>query len=192
MIAWLTGKIKYKGEKFIILDVGDVGYKVFVSSKTLSQIKEGQSVEIFTHQHLREDVSDLFGFLTLEELRFFEAVISVAGVGPRVSMNILAEASILEIKKAIIRGDILFFDSIPGIGRKKAERFILELKDKIDVMPGEKGEKTEVADHDVVEALVKLGYGRKEAQQTVRQMPAEIRETKEKIKWALKSLGKNI
>lgn len=204
MISWLSGKIKYKGKKFIILDVNGVGYKVFVSSKTLSQInspsnsslnrggEKGGDIELFIHQHLREDTSDLFGFLTFEEMQFFEAILSVAGVGPRVGMNILAEAPILEIKKAIVSGDVLFFDSIPGIGRRKAERFIVELKDKIDIMPREKEERSVVADHDVVDALVKLGYKRREAQIAVRQIPSEIKETKEKVKWVLKSLGKNV
>lgn len=190
MISWLSGKIKYKGEKFVILDVGGVGYKVFVSAKTLSKIKEKEKVEFFVYQYLREDTSDLFGFLTFEELQFFEAILSVAGVGPRVGMNILAEAPISEIKRAIVRGDVLFFDSIPGIGRRKAERFILELKDKIEIVSTEKLQKGEVADRDVVDALVKLGYKKREVQALIRQIPAEICETKEKIKWVLKNLGR--
>lgn len=186
MISWLSGRIKYRGEKFIILDVVGCGYKIYVSQKTLSNLKGKEKAELFTYLYVREDVLDLYGFLTFDELQFFEGILSVAGVGPKVAMNILAQASILEIKKAVARGDVLFFDSIPGIGRRKAERFILEFKDKIKIVP----EKEEATDSDVVDALIKLGYSRREAQAALAEISSDITNVKEKIKEALKILAK--
>lgn len=192
MLSYLRGKIKYLNADFVILDVNGLGYKVFITPKTftlLKKQKENAAVEFFTHLRLREDVQELYGFLTYEELEFFELVISVQGVGPRAGLHIMSEASILEIKKALARGDVDFFDKVPGIGRKKAKRFVLELQDKIGYLP-QKGEAGRAGFDDAISALKNLGYKDSEAHQALRQVPEEIKEISKRVKYALKILSK--
>jgi holliday junction DNA helicase RuvA len=191
MISWLSGKIIHKERNFIILNVGGVGYKVNISVKTFSSLENKDEAEFYTYQNVHEDILDLYGFLSFDELQFFEAILSVSGIGPKVGLSILGEASVGEIKSAVAREDILFFNSIPGIGKKTAERFIIEIRNKIETIALSAGE--EGGDNsDVVEALAQLGYSRKEALDIVKQIPKNIESEKEKITWALKNLGKDI
>ncbi|MEW6407876.1 MAG: Holliday junction branch migration protein RuvA [Patescibacteria group bacterium] len=192
MLSYFRGKIKYLNADFVILDVKGLGYKIFITPKTynlLKKQKENVEAEFFTHLRLREDVQELYGFLTYPELEFFELIISVQGVGPRAGLQIMSEAPILDIKSALARGDVDFFDKVPGIGRKKAKRFVIELQDKIDLLP-EKGEEGEANFDDAVSALKNLGYKENEVRQALRQVPNEIKDIGKKVKYALKILSK--
>lgn len=192
MLSYLRGKIKYLNTDFVILDVRGLGYKIFITPKTynlLKKQKENTEVEFFTHLRLREDVQELYGFLTYKELEFFELIISVQGIGPRAGLQIMSEASILDIKSALARGDVDFFDKVPGIGRKKARRFIVDLQDKIDFL-SEEGKEGETNFDDAVSALKNLGYKENEVRQALRQVPNEIKDISKKIKYALRLLSK--
>ena len=192
MISWIKGKIIHINDKYLILSSNNVGYKVFISEKTYFKIKDKEETELYTHTHVREDMLDLYGFGTLDEMNFFEAVLSVSGIGPKVGLAILAQGPVSEIKRAIASGDILFFNAVSGIGKKKAERFIMELKDKIEVILPEKESVNLKDSEEVVEALKQLGYSNKEAIEIVRQTPDNLKRAEDKITWALKNIGNNM
>jgi Holliday junction DNA helicase RuvA len=192
MISWIKGKIIYKSERFVIIDTNGVGYKVYISEKTYFDIKDKKETEFFIHTHVREDILDLYGFLSFEEMMFFEAILSVSGIGPKMGLAILAQGSVQEIKKAVVSNDILFFVAISGIGRKKAERFILEMKDKIEAILPEKKNVNMKDSEEIIEALKQLGYSNKEAIEIVRQTPDNLKRMEDKLTWALKNIGSNI
>ena len=189
MIITLNGKIDYKGLGFIILEVGGIGYKIFVNTETLTKIKENKNYKLYIHQYIRENSQDLYGFLNLEELELFELLLSVSGIGPKASQAILSRAKPNQIKSAIIEGDLELFTTVSGVGRKMATRIILELKGKISIEDlsiltsgGDFGE--------ILEALKNLGYRAQEARKILAKMPKNLKNSEEKIKWALQQLSK--
>jgi Holliday junction DNA helicase RuvA len=191
MIALLEGKIEFKGEKFILIVVNGVGYKVFVGSETLRKIPEkGGQVKLWTHQYVREDAVELYGFLNFAELEFFETLINVPGIGPKGGLGILGIAPLDILKKAIAAGDTSYLTRVSGIGRKTAEKIVLELKDKLAGrgVTIEAPELTEEAD--ALEALMQLGYSQREAREALANVPQEVRSVERRIKEALKRLGK--
>lgn len=192
MISWIKGNIINLNEKSVIVNSGNVGYKVFISEKTYLKIKEKQEIELFTHTHVREDMLNLYGFETFDEMVFFEAILSVNGIGPKVGLAILAQGTVNEIKNAVASKDILFFNAVSGIGRKKAERFIMEIKDKIDLILPEKESANIKDSEEVIEALKQLGYTNREAIDIVRQVPDSLKRAEDRITWALKNIGNNI
>ncbi len=131
MIALLSGKIAYKGISHIVVDTQGVGYRVFIPLTTFYELPEaGQTVTLHIHTSVKEDAIHLFGFYTLQERELFQLMISVSGIGPKVAMNILSGISSSELLEAISGGNLAKLITIPGIGRKMAERLILELKEK--------------------------------------------------------------
>jgi len=191
MIIFLRGIIKKIREEFIILDVRGVGYQVFCTRQALHglQNKAGE-VEIYTHQHIREDSQELYGFLTLEELDLFEIIISVSGVGPSIGLAILDIAGVSDIKKAIATANVDYLTRVPGIGRKKAELIILDLKSKMDVLAGSDDLNLSDDNSDSVNALVRLGYSRTEALAALENVPQDVKDAGERIKLALQDIGK--
>lgn len=190
MISYLKGKIKSKTDECIVLDVQGVGYKVFLSQSTLKKIgKENDQVGLHTYLYIGEGVMELYGFLTLEEEEFFQSLLDVAGVGPKAAIKILGLASLDQIKQAIASEDVAFLDSVPGIGRKKAERIVLDLKSKIAIkeIPSQK---LSAVQKEALDALVKLGYSSLEAKKALLEVSEKTTEAKEIIKKALKILGK--
>ena len=185
MIGSIRGKIILKTEKFLIVENGGVGYKLYTPTSVLADIKKTDT-EIFfwTHTHVREDALDLYGFLDPEELGFFEMLINVSGIGPRSALAILGIASIDTLKQAIGTGDTSYLTKISGIGRKTAEKIVIELRDKMS------GENTESlgAELDSMEALKSLGYGQNEIREALKKVRGEL-DTNKKIKEALKILG---
>ncbi len=191
MISYLKGKISYIGESNIEVIVNDIGYKVFVAGEILSKVKIGKELELYTHQHVREDALDLFGFDSREKLNLFEKLIGVSGIGPKTGLGVLALATVEEIESAIIRGDASILTKVSGIGKKTAERIVLELKNKFKghtELVGEKSEQSE--DADVLDALVGLGYTIDQARLALRQIDSKIKGSEEKIKACLKILSK--
>lgn len=190
MISYLKGKIKLAGDGFVILDVAGVGYRVYTTHKLLSNIRtEAAEVELFVYQHIREDTLDLFGFSSVDELDFFEIILSVSGVGPRMGLAVLEISSVDDIKKAIGTSNVDFLTQVPGIGRKKAELIILELKNKMDVLVDGKTVAVSEKDADAVNALMRLGYNQQEARLALEGIPDDVKDVGERVKLALKGIG---
>lgn len=188
MIGQLTGKISFIEARFVILDVNGVGYKVFVSGETLNKLKIAEEkISFWTHLVVREDVLDLYGFLSKEELEFFELLISISGVGPKGALSILSLAPPETLKKAISSGNTSYLTQVSGIGRKIAEKIVLELRDKISHLASSDSNLDQEAE--TIMALEALGYSSKEAREALRKIPKEITDTSEQIKEVLKQLS---
>ncbi|NQV13252.1 MAG: Holliday junction branch migration protein RuvA [Parcubacteria group bacterium] len=191
MISYLKGKIKLAGEDFIILAVSGVGYRVYTTHKMLGSIRNSkEEIELFIHQHIREDSLDLFGFSSMTELDFFEIITSVSGVGPRIGLAVLEISSVDDLKQAIGTSNVDFLTRVPGIGRKKAELIILELKSKMDVLIDGKLVAISEKDSDAVNALIRLGYKKPEAVLALEGIPDDVKDVGERVKLALKGIGK--
>ncbi len=189
MIALLEGKIELKTDKFVILKSGGVGYKVFCGVNTLEKLPSaGAEAKLFTHLYPRENILDLYGFLSFEELEFFEMLISVSGIGPKAGLAVLSIASLRELKASIASGQVSLLTKVSGIGKKMAERVILELGNKI-LVSGREVSKL-VADDEAVEALVSLGYQQRLAREALKQIPPKVKGIANRLKEALKILGK--
>jgi Holliday junction DNA helicase RuvA len=172
MIARLTGKLTTKNPGELILDVGGVGYQVFIPLSTFYELPErGDPLSLQIYTAVRENAIELYGFLTLQEKELFKLLLNVSKIGPKLAQNILSGISSEDLKTAIITGDILKLNAIPGIGKKTAERLILELKDKVPKAQAAEQEITalpgEVLD-DALSALLNLGYKRTLAERTVK------------------------
>jgi len=186
MISYLSGTIILKKDKFVIIEVAGIGYKVFLSRQTLLKLPEiGQNIKLFTYQNVKEEVLDLYGFLTYGEFEFFETLMDIRGVGPRSALDISQLGSLDKIKERILQQDEKIFEGIPGIGAKKAGTIILELTGKIKML----GQKSQSAD-EAENALVQLGFTKQQAKEALGYVPAEIKKTEERVKAALKILGK--
>lgn len=186
MIGSIKGKIILKTDRFLIVETGGVGYKISVSPDTLSKLKKiDTEVFFWTHTHVREDILDLYGFLDRQELEFFEMLINVSGIGPKGALSILGIASIETLKKAIGTGDTAYLTKISGIGRKTAEKIVIELRDKI----GESKTGTSLqGELDAMEALKSLGYSQNEAREALKKCSPNTN-TNTKIREALKILA---
>jgi len=192
MISYLKGKAVLCRWGVIILDVNGVGYKINVDPQiniSPDIVDSQKDVELFVHEHIREDVDDLYGFLTYQELELFEKLISVSGVGPKVGQAILSSSSCEKIIHAIAEDNVAFFTAISGVGKKVAAKIILELKSKLGGSEFSLNKLNE--SNDVFDALLALGYKKQEIQAVVNQIPIEIEKTEEKIKWCLKNLAKS-
>lgn len=175
MITFLDGMIEDKQPTHLVLNVGGVGYEVIIPLSSYDRLPaQGERCRVLTHYHVREDAHQLFGFMTAEERRVFLLLLGVSGIGPKTSLSVLSGLSVREIKLAITSGDVKRLSSISGIGRKTAERMVVELKDKFgagEVMEaavsGVVAGAEEVKLRDAVLALISLGYKRPEAQDMV-------------------------
>ncbi len=181
MIAWLKGTLFSKAADRIVVDVAGVGYEVIIPFSTYYDLGEvGTTVGLHIHTHVREDTLSLYGFLTTLEKRLFTMLIQVSGVGPRLAIAALSGLPGEELIRALASGDVVRLSSIPGIGKKTAERLVLELKDKVRTVMTESGKGLEMptpistVQSDVVSALVNLGYGRPVAEKAVSQVVKEI------------------
>lgn len=190
MIATLHGKLQHRADDGIIVNVGGVGFRVRVPVRILADLGAvGSDVNLFTHLHVREDDLSLYGFSSEDELRLFETLLTVSGIGPKVALGILSAASSETLRLAIAQGNVDVLTTFPGIGKKTAQRMVLELKSKIDVSGlGEMGELTP-ADEDVMNALINLGYSAAEAARAAQAVPASAKTTEERIRVALQNLG---
>ena len=195
MIASLYGKIILKRDKFIILEVGQIGYKVFLSSQNLLKLPEigadindptSLSIRLFCFQNVKEDTLDLYGFLTYDELDFFETLMDIRGVGPKSALDIAALGSLEKVKDRILAGDVKIFQGIPGIGTKKAMTIILELTGKIKMLSTAK---SKASGDSAEDALTQLGFSRSQAKEALKNVPTSVKDMEERVRLALKSLG---
>ncbi len=192
MIGLLKGKIVYKSDLYIIVDVHGVGYKVFVGTTTLSDTDlHKDEITIFTYTHVREDSLDLYGFIDPADLRLFEYLIGVSGVGCKTALGIFSVGKRDEITNAILRADADFFTAVPRLGKKNAQKIIIELKSKLgstadlDLSGGGSDNAT------VIEALKQFGYSSSEINSALKSLKDKNINENEKIRLALKYLGRS-
>jgi len=187
MLAYLKGTINYKTSSYLVVNVGNAGYKVYAVPTLLAEISQGEEIVLHLHQYVRENVIELYGFKTREGLEIFEDLISISGVGPKSALKTLTVARPADIRNAIQKGDPGMLTKVSGIGVKTAEKIILELKGKIEVR---EDEATSPEDSDIIDALVGLGYKTNRAREIVKKIPEDVRGSSARIREALRLLGK--
>jgi len=176
MIGLLTGKVVSKSPTDIILDVGGVGYHIFVSLTTFERLpQESDELTLYILTYVREDVISLYGFLTREEKELFAQLLKVSGIGPKTALALLSGLTPSELANAVVQEDVVRLSAIPGIGRKTAERIIVDLKDRLTSGSTEIRvfDPKENIYNDVISALVNLGYQKKEVEKVLKQMPID-------------------
>ncbi len=170
MIAQIHGRLLRKAPQEAVVDVGGVGYRITIPLSTFYRVGEpGSEVTLLTHTHVREDALALFGFLTAVEQALFERLIAVSGVGPKLAISVLSGIEAPELVAALHGGDVARLTRIPGVGKKTAERLVVELKDKVQELAASAAEPApkSPATEDLASALVHLGYSRPEAERAV-------------------------
>ncbi len=199
MIAYIKGTLDTKTNTFVIIDVQGIGYKVFMPPKSINKVGEiGDTVKIYTYYYVREDNISLYGFSSNEELRMFELLISVSGVGAKSAITMLSEITPSSFALAVITDDISKLVAIPGVGKKTAARIILELKDKLKTENAiETNEEENIISqkdnntNEAIAALRVLGYTGREIENVLEKIDTKDLELEEIIKQALKYLAKN-
>ena len=201
MIAYLKGIVTHRLVEAVYVNVHDVGYRVYVPRSVQSQLQVGEETCLYTYTNVREDAIQLYGFLTIEDYELFLMLISVSGVGPKLGLGILSAISPDQFVGLIISGDTKGLQKLPGIGKKSAERLVLELKDKIESLgiagtftPGGTISALVKAPvgvtEEVVEALMALGYSAQEVQPVVQDVYDGTQEVPELLKQVLATFGK--
>lgn len=189
MISLLHGKVVETGNRYVIVDVHDVGYKVSVTDDALHALKIGTEANLWTHMAVREDSMTLYGFTTKKEKDFFELLITVSSIGPKTALNILSLVSSDSLISAIRSGTTAHLVKVSGIGRKTAEKIVLELKDKLGGVAGGDIIIGMSSDIDAIEALKALGYSADEAREALKKVGKDVEDTGAKVKAALKVLS---
>jgi len=189
MLGFIEGTVKAVRQSHLIILTGGVGYKVAVLKETLNRTKEGSPASFWLYTAVREDALDLFGFTDDQELRFFELLLGVSGIGPKSALAVLDIASVETLRSAIATGNAGYLTNVSGIGKKTAEKIVLELKDKL------KGEFAASSaafkgDEEALEAMRSLGYSAAEARDALRKVPQELVTGSERLREALKLLGR--
>ncbi|MDO8183643.1 MAG: Holliday junction branch migration protein RuvA [bacterium] len=192
MIGELQGQVSSLGEREFILTVGGVGFKILASTATLAALTKAGPVPVrlLTHLAVREDALELYGFVDSSERDLFLLLISVSGIGPKSALAILSLAPVKILREAIASGQTDYLTRVSGIGKKSAGKIIVELKDKLLAL-GETEDSYLGGDADALDALISLGYNRREAREALQALPHEKRDVAERVKAALKLLGKN-
>ncbi len=191
MIGFLRGQVLFRDDPYVYIDVQGVGYKVLATREVITASNDPEkTILIYTYTHVREDTLELFGFLHTEDLKLFEKFIAISGIGPKTAVQIFSFGSRREIVEAIIAGNVNFFTAVPRLGRKNAQKIILELKSKF----AQGGDELALLDdasihHDVVTALQSMGFSHGEIQTALKSVPQDI-SVDETLKHVLKSLGK--
>lgn len=186
MIGYLKGTIIHQDLKSVVLDVSGVGYKIHTNTAILENGKQ-KELEFWTYLAVRENAQDLYGFKTKEELDFFELLISVSGIGPKSALGILTIATLPNLRHAISTGDISHLTKVSGIGKKNAEKIVIELKDKLQGLSDDMSYSMS-GDVDALDALKSLGFGEREAREALKKVTG-TEDAGEKVKKALKLLS---
>jgi len=190
MISFLRGRIINKGLNYAIIETANIGYQVFCGETLLNDLRLDSEVEVYTHHQVREEASDLYGFKNLEDLELFELLLTVSGVGPKSALGIISIATADDIKEAIIRGDANLLTKVSGIGKKTAERLVLELKNKIIRSGGIPTtiNSASLGGSDEIDALMSLGYSLSEARAALNAVDSAVSDSGERVKAALKKM----
>ncbi len=191
MIGYLKGNVVLLDGSSLILYVHGVGYKVTAANNLLTTVHLNTEASIFTHTHVREDQLDLYGFASYQDLKLFEYFIGVSGIGPKTAIGIFSLGSREEIVQALQKADVDFFTGVPRLGKKNAQKLIIELKNKI----GGEGElaldgETNTVSSDTIQALLSIGFSEKEARDAVRLVGDTGETVNQKVKLALKAMGR--
>lgn len=190
MIGVLEGNVRLKKLDSFILMVGGIGYVIFPPVQLLAQVHQGDDLTLYTHTHVREDALSLFGFATTEELELFELLLTVSGIGPKTALSVV-DRGVVHVRQAVVAADVDFFTTIPRLGRKNAQKVIIELKSKLgslselDLSGSITGETQEL-----IEMLTVVGFSKAEAQSALKALPSHAVTIEDKIREALKLLGK--
>ncbi len=191
MIASLKGLIESLNSSYAIIDVSGVGYKVLLPSNVLTKLKKGEKIKFSIYTHVRDDTLDLFGFLSEDELFLFEHLISVSGVGPKTALSIFSIGGVEEIIKAINLADVDFFTSVPRLGKKNAQKIIIELKGRLgSSVDLDLTGKSSAENNDVIAALKNFGFSSEEISKVLKEIKEKGETAEEKIKLALRQLGR--
>ena len=197
MFAYIQGSLEVKSINYVVVENNGIGYKIYMSSKSIGTIGNiGEQVKVHIHYHVREDDISLYGFNSEEELRMFEILINVSGVGVKSALTMLSDITPSSFALAVINDDVTRLTKVPGVGKKTAQRLILELKDKLkseDIASEEievEEKKNNNINNDVVVALQVLGYSKKEAETVLEKIDTNGLSIEETIKQALKYLGR--
>jgi len=185
MLATLHGKITEIFLDFFILEVNGTGYRLKCHNGTLASLITGQEKKVYLHEHIREDAYDLYAFLTMDELDFFERLLSVSGVGPKVALAVCSAAPLDNLRARLTQGDVDWLASLPGLGKKTAQKIILELKGKLVEVTG-----TSETDRELVETLTNLGYTAFQAREAAKKVSPDIHDPAERLRAALKILSR--
>lgn len=192
MISYLKGTILLKERNFEIIDVSGVGYKVYVSASSITNSgKVGDVAKFWTYLSVRENALDLYGFTTREEVHMFEMLLGVSGIGPKSALGIMSIAPVGTLVSAISSGDSSYLTKVSGIGKKIAQKIVIELQGKLGVAIKESDGKNMKEDFDVMEGLQSLGYSSVEARAALSKISPNVKGTGERIKEALKNIGNN-
>jgi len=190
MISALSGTVRHKDLNALVVDVGGVGYRVMVTTETALEVTPSSPVFLWTHLVVRETALELFGFLEKELLDAFELLITISGIGPKTALGILNVATPEMLRQAVASGDTTYLTRVSGIGKKNAEKIVMELKDKLKTGPKDKSLDTR-SEGDALEALVSLGYTERDAREALKRVPKEVKGASERVKSALKVLSQN-
>lgn len=190
MIATLTGKVSEKLREVVVLDVNGVGYGVLVTAEDHGRLKVGDSKKLYVYEHIREANHDLYGFLHPETQTLFELLLGVNGIGPRMALNMLSIGTVTEVSKAIAAGDVKYIQSANGVGKKVAERVVVDLKDKVGLPSSDTGglfiSSAAAQKDEAVQALVALGFSSADAISALVDVDAKL-PTDQRVKQALKA-----
>lgn len=190
MISALSGTVRHKDLNALVVDVSGIGYKVLVPTETALEVTLSQPIFLWTHLVVRETSLELFGFLDKETLNIFELLITISGIGPKTALGILNVATPATLRQAVATGDTSYLTRVSGIGKKNAEKIVLELKDKLKVSQEDTPLDTRI-EGDALEALVSLGYSERDAREALKKVPKETTGASERVKAALKLLSQN-
>lgn len=190
MISHLTGTALFVRDTHVVLGVQGVGYKVHVTPRLLDHARTTREISLHIHTVVREDALELFGFPTYEELELFQLLIGISGIGPRSALGIIGLESIEKLVSAIAHGDVGYLTKVSGVGKKSAEKIVLELRDKVTTLDLTEGDTARHEDSDVLEALQALGYRADDAREALRGIPGDITAQGARIKEALRLLSR--
>lgn len=182
MIALVSGNVIHRADGFVIIQTGGVGYQVLLPTHRHGEL--GAEATLYTHEKIRDDERELYGFFTLQELQLFWKLISISGVGPRTAQKIVMAENADKVRERIVRGDLSFFTSISGVGKKTAQKILLELQGVL-VLDAE----APVGDRDALDALLQLGYREAEAREVLAKIEAES--TEDRVRQALRLLSRS-
>lgn len=199
MFAYIKGSLEQKSNNYVVIDVGGIGYKIFMATKAIEALGEiGKIVKVHTHYYVREDNISLYGFNTNEELRIFELLLQVSGIGAKSAIAMLSEISPSSFALAVISDDISQLVKIPGIGKKTAARIVLELKDKLkteETITKTEEVKLSITNEEetseAIAALQVLGYTKREIEKALENVDTKNLQLEEIIKQGLKNLARN-
>ena len=198
MFSYIKGTLELKTLNYIVIDVNGVGFKIFMSESAIQRLDEtGKNIKIYTHMQVREDDISLYGFITNEELRMFELLLSVSGVGAKSAINMLSSITPSKFALAVISNDVKTLTKIPGIGTKSAQRIILELKDKLKTEESITKDDIEIKNsiiednklEEAIQALKVLGYTRQEIENVIKKIDTTNLSIEDVIRKALGYLG---